>query len=187
MRVLFLDRDGVVNGDDPEKYCNHVSEFEFIDGVKNIIRILTKEDWRIFIATNQGGIDAGFLLEYDLLKIHEHMETEIAEAGGKIEKSYYASSNDKEDPDRKPNPGMIFKAKAEFNLDLSNAFMIGDYITDIKAGWNAGITSLLVRTGRGKLAEEMLKTRGWDKRVPIFNDLYDAGIWLRNTIKILEG
>ena len=177
MKVIFLDRDGVINNGGETAFVNQPSDFQFIDGSLEAIRLLTEAGWRIFIVTNQGGIAAGFLTELTLIEIHQQMLVEINAAGGRIEGIIYCPhSRDADCLCRKPKPGMLLQAKDAHGLNFTNAYMVGDWITDIQAAERADVTPIAVLTGRGQTQEmrEFLMTLP----VMTFGNLYQASVWL---------
>ena len=182
MKVIFLDRDGVINNGGETAFVNQPSDFQFIDGSLEAIRLLTEAGWRIFIVTNQGGIAAGFLTESTLIEIHKQMLVEINVSGGCIEAIYYCRhSSDENCLCRKPKPGMLLQAKDAHGLDFTNAYMIGDWITDIQAAERADVTPIAVLTGRGQTQEmrEFLMTLP----VMTFGNLYQASVWLERNVE----
>ena len=144
--TFFLDRDGVIN---TGGYVNTVDDFQFIDGSLEAIRLLTEHGHPLFIVTNQGGIEAGFLTEYDLFCIHEYMVGQIRVFGGTIIRVYHCPHLKQVCECRKPKPGTLYRAAEDFgNIDLNNAYLVADYITDWQAAAAAGVTPIAVRTGR---------------------------------------
>ena len=138
--ALFLDRDGVVNVE--KNYVYKAEDIDFIEPIFNICRNYQQKGFQIFIITNQAGIARGYYSENDFLILSAWMEAEFEKRGIRISKTYFCPHH----PDytgecicRKPNPGMIMKAKEEFDLDLENSVLIGDKKSDIDAGINAGI------------------------------------------------
>ena len=146
--TFFLDRDGVIN---TGGYVNTVDDFQFIDGSLEAIRLLTENEHPLFIVTNQGGIEAGFLTEHDLQDIHNHMLYQIEAAGGRIQRVLHCPHL--KCSCRKPNPGMLQLARERYPVDYSNAYLIGDYISDWQAAMAVGVTPIAVRTGRYKEPE----------------------------------
>lgn len=137
--TLFLDRDGVINEEKHEDYIHKWDEFKFYEGVKEAIAIFNKKFGRIFIVTNQRGVGKGLTKMEDLDVIHKNMVDEIIEAGGRIDKLYFAIDLENDSPNRKPNPGMGLQAKLDFpNIDFSKSIMIGNTISDMKFGRNLG-------------------------------------------------
>jgi D-glycero-D-manno-heptose 1,7-bisphosphate phosphatase len=145
MKALFLDRDGVVNVD--TDYTYKIEEIEFIEGIFDIARTATDKGYKIFIVTNQAGIGRGFYTEEDYTLAKDYIENSFLKNGVAITKSYHCPYHPlhgigkyKADSlDRKPNPGMLLRAKKEFNIVLEDSILIGDKETDIEAGINAGL------------------------------------------------
>jgi D-glycero-D-manno-heptose 1,7-bisphosphate phosphatase len=145
--TLFLDRDGVINVERHLDYVKKYEEFVFMPGLPETLKELSTVFAKIFIVTNQRGIGRGLMTDQDLTDIHYRMLKEITAAGGRIDKIYYCSSMDNSHPDRKPNPGMAFNAKADFpGIDLDKSIMVGNNISDMEFGRNAGMYTVHVRT-----------------------------------------
>lgn len=145
--TLFLDRDGVLNHEKEGSYVLHYGEFVFYDQVKEALRICASAFGRIVIVTNQRGIGKGMMTAEDLQVIHEKMIAEIVLAGGRIDRVYYADSLQNDHPLRKPNPGMAFAAQADFpDIDFSRALMVGNNISDMEFGKNAGMYAVFLTT-----------------------------------------
>jgi D-glycero-D-manno-heptose 1,7-bisphosphate phosphatase len=147
--AIFLDRDGVIN----VNRADHVKcwdEFEFLPGALESIRRLTQTGLPIFVITNQAIVNRKVITTEALDDIHKRMAAEIEKAGGHITKVYHCPHDTHEKCTcRKPEPGMLWQAEQEFNLDLTESFLIGDAWTDVEAGLAAGTRSILVMTGRG--------------------------------------
>ena len=152
MKTIFLDRDGVINHNPPNRgYVRKWGEFTFIPNAREAIRELSENGYRIIVITNQSGIGRGLYSEEDVVDIHSKMVSEISKAGGTIDAVYYCPHH----PDagcecRKPKPGMLARAACEHNVELSSACLIGDWITDIEVGQRVGATTFLVLTGLGQ-------------------------------------
>ncbi|MDR3715287.1 MAG: HAD family hydrolase [Puia sp.] len=145
--TLFLDRDGVINREKDQSYIFHYGEFVFYEGVKKALEFLGRRFGRIILVTNQKGIGKGLMTEQDLHSIHDHMTREILQEGGRIDAIYFAPSLQNDHPDRKPNPGMAFKAQKDFpGLDLSRSIMVGNNLSDMEFGRNAGMFTVFLRT-----------------------------------------
>ena len=189
MKTIFLDRDGVINQNPPNKgYVRKWEEFTFIPNSRKAIRELTESGYRIIVITNQAGIGRGLYSEEDVRDIHSRMIAEIEKTGGRIDAVYYCPHH----PDagcecRKPKPGMLMRAAREHNIDLSTAYFIGDFPTDIEAGQRAGVTTFLVLTGLGQESYyHYINTKSpWRadrneyRPEKIFTNLYTATRWLR--------
>ncbi len=139
-KALFLDRDGVVNLE--LDYVYRIEDFEFVPGIFELCAEFQQRGFLIFIITNQAGIARGYYSEADFRKLTNWMVQEFKSNGITIEKTYHCPHH----PDfggecdcRKPNPGMILQARAEYDLDLKQSVLIGDKQSDIQAGINAGI------------------------------------------------
>ena len=147
--TLFLDRDGVINHEKEGSYVLHYDEFVFYDNVKEALRICASAFGRIVIVTNQRGIGKGMMTAGDLQVIHEKMIAEIVLAGGRIDRIYYADSLLDEHPLRKPHPGMAWAAQVDFpTIDFSRSLMVGNNISDMEFGRNAGMGTVFLTTTR---------------------------------------
>ena len=144
-RALFLDRDGVININ--HGYVHSVDDFEFIDGIFDLVRAAHANNFKIVVITNQSGIGRGFYSEQQFHQLTSWMYKEFASAGAPIDKVYFSPFHPieglgkyrKDDFSRKPNPGMILQAQQELGLDLGNSILIGDKASDIQAGIAAGL------------------------------------------------
>jgi D-glycero-D-manno-heptose 1,7-bisphosphate phosphatase len=149
-RALLLDRDGVINED--INYLHRKEDFKFIPGIFDLCRTAAEHNFMLIIITNQSGIARGYYSENDFMKLTEWMFSKFAERGIKLTKLYacphLATAELPEYrldcPARKPNPGMLLKAQAEFNLDLPECVLIGDKVSDMEAGIRAGIGRLFL-------------------------------------------
>jgi len=142
-KAVLFDRDGVINmvfyrnnTSYPPKTINEVSLF---DGVVECIKRIKQAGFMTFIITNQPDVERGISLQTNVEKINNYILSMID-----IDKLYICYSSDNNHPDRKPNPGMILKAKKEYNLDLTKSFVIGDRSSDIIAGRNSGCKTILI-------------------------------------------
>lgn len=145
--TLFLDRDGVINHDKPNSYIYHAGEFSFYEGVLDALAYFNQAFQHIIIVTNQRGVGKGLMKEEDLLEIHDHMLSQIRETRGRIDRIYYCISLNNDDPNRKPNPGMASQAKAQYpDIDLSKSLMVGNNISDMQFGRNAGMHTVFLTT-----------------------------------------
>jgi D-glycero-D-manno-heptose 1,7-bisphosphate phosphatase len=143
---LFLDRDGVINERLPGDYVKCWDEFRFISGVPESVGILSEVFRRIFIVTNQAGIEKGILTHESLEHVHEQMMDVLLYHGGRIDEIYYCPFTQDLDPlCRKPNPGMALEAKRDFpDIDFSRCVMVGDSDSDMAFGNNLGMRTILV-------------------------------------------
>ena len=143
---LFLDRDGVINKKLEGRYVSRWEEFEFMPNALQAVNILSKLFKRIFIVTNQQGIGKGIMSQNDLLFLHQRMIKEVEKAGGKIDKIYFCPHLEKDNCNcRKPKTGMIEKAILDFpEIEVKNAYLIGDSPSDIQVGKLAGLYTVKV-------------------------------------------
>jgi len=145
--TVFLDPDGVINYEKEDDYILSWDEFEFYPGVTDAIRLLSKKFNTIIMVSNQRGIGRGLMSEEDLLDIQQKMKTRIEEDGGRIDKIYYCIATDSKHFFRKPNPGMALQATKDFPaIDLSKTIMIGNKLSDMQFGRNAGTYTVYLET-----------------------------------------
>jgi len=143
--TLFLDRDGVLNHQKEGSYIFSRDEFIFYDGVLQAMSFFATQFKYIFIVTNQRGVGKGLMTEEDLHGIHQHMQINIEQSGGRIDGIYHCS--ELESINRKPNPGMALQAKRDFpDLDLNKSIMVGNSMSDMEFGRNIGATTIFVTT-----------------------------------------
>lgn len=144
--TLFLDRDGVINERNFNGYITTVEDFKFLPDVEVSIAKLTQKFNRIIVVTNQQGIGKNLMTERNLFEIHSYMSDRIYEAGGKIDKCYFAPNlRGAEDDMRKPGPAMAELAKMEFpEIEFERSVMIGDTDSDILFGKNLGMKTVKV-------------------------------------------
>jgi D-glycero-D-manno-heptose 1,7-bisphosphate phosphatase len=176
--VVFLDRDGVINRDSPD-YIKSWSEFEFLPGSLEALKQLTLNGFAVIIITNQSVIHRKMVTQKDLDFIHDMMKKTVQSNGGDIKDIFYCPHIPEDRCDcRKPNPGLIYRAKKRYQIDLETSIMVGDSAKDIECARNAGCGSaILVKTGNGVTAENILK----DKMIypdVIVQDLLEAVNWI---------
>ncbi|MCM8796925.1 MAG: HAD-IIIA family hydrolase [Candidatus Omnitrophica bacterium] len=156
MKVVFLDRDGVINeypGD--REYVKSWQEFKFLPGVKTALEKLSSLDYPIFIVSNQAGVAKGIYPEQALEEINRNMLKALGPRV-KIAGIYYCTHREEDNCScRKPETGSIEKAieklkKENYRVDLNSAFFIGDTVRDIATGKKAGLKTILVFSGKEK-------------------------------------
>jgi D-glycero-D-manno-heptose 1,7-bisphosphate phosphatase len=132
-KVVFLDRDGVINRKIEDGYVTEWGEFEFLPGAKEAIEILKRKGFLIIVTTNQRGIAKGLMTEEDLRKIHKRMERELGEEN--IDAIYFCPhESDERCGCRKPQPGMFREAARKFPIDFQKSYIVGDSESDMEAG-----------------------------------------------------
>lgn len=147
--TLFLDRDGVINKRIVGGYVSEYDEFVFLNDVLESIKFFTGFFNRIIIVTNQQGIGKGLMTEEDLLLVHSQMIEEISDAGGNVDNVYHCPQlNNLPNNYRKPSPEMATMAVNDFpDIDLTKSIMVGDSISDILFGINAGMKTVMIGEG----------------------------------------
>jgi D-glycero-D-manno-heptose 1,7-bisphosphate phosphatase len=152
-RNVILDRDGVLNKKPPRgQYVRHWSEFEWLPGVLEALRLLREANYRVAIVSNQAGIGRGVMTETDLMQIHERMRADVSAAGGRIDEIYYCPHDWEAGCDcRKPKPGMLFQVQKDFHLDLTRTLFIGDDERDQQAAAAAECPFSIVTEGTSLL------------------------------------
>jgi D-glycero-D-manno-heptose 1,7-bisphosphate phosphatase len=152
--ALFLDRDGVLNED--RGYVARWEDFAWIPGAREAVAAFNRAGWLVIVVTNQSGVGRGYYTEADMHALHARMGQELAAAGGHIDAFYFAphhpeapveSYRHPDPPDRKPNPGMILRALADWPIDAERSVLVGDKRSDMEAAARAGIRSLLFQGG----------------------------------------
>ena len=173
--IAFLDRDGVINAN-RVAHVTSWEDFEFLPGSLEAIAILTRLRWMIVVVTNQASINRGHLVESDLAQIHHLMVSRVREHGGHISAVFSCPHRPDEGCNcRKPEPGMLVAAATRHGASLRNSILVGDHVSDIEAARRAGCQSVLVLSGRYRLAEgEMLP----DNCVATLPDLLGAAEWI---------
>ena len=149
-RVVFLDRDGVINQDSVE-YIKSVDEWKPIPGSLEAIADLSRAGFRIVVITNQSGLARGLYSVETLEAIHAHFREALAELGGEVAGIFYCPHH----PDdacrcRKPLPGLLEQAEAALSITSRGAFLVGDKESDLQAGARMGCQLIRVETGYGK-------------------------------------
>jgi D-glycero-D-manno-heptose 1,7-bisphosphate phosphatase len=147
--ALFLDRDGVLN-EDPG-YVHRWEDFHWIPGAREAVAAFNAAGWWVFVVTNQSGVGRGYYSEADVHALHDQMSRSLAEIGGRIDAYYYcpdhpeaaqAAYRHPDPPNRKPNPGMLLQAMADWPVDPSRSLMVGDKDADLEAARRAGVRGL---------------------------------------------
>lgn len=154
MKLIILDRDGVINHDS-EHYIKSPAEWNPIPGSLEAIAQLTQAGYKVVVATNQSGVGRG-LFDMDTLNaIHNKMHRAAQTAGGRIDAIFYCPHTaDSSCNCRKPKPGMFERIAACFNHDLSKSFAIGDSLRDLQAAATSGAKPILVLTGKGQKTQK---------------------------------
>ena len=146
-RAVFFDRDGTLM--EEVHYCSDPADVRVFPGVSEALRQLKDGGWRIFVITNQAGIGRGIFTEEQYRAVQSEFLQQIGD--GLVEASYYCpDAPGKPSSRRKPEPGMVLEAAAEFGIDLADSYFIGDKAIDIECGRRAGTGTIQVLTGYGR-------------------------------------
>ena len=144
-RALFLDRDGVINVN--YGYVHSTENFDFVDGIFDLVRAARVAGYRVVVVTNQAGIGRGYYSEETFHELTDWMCAQFERRGSPIDKVYFSPYHPtagvgeyrQNESTRKPHPGMILKAHRELGLSLEDSVLIGDKPSDIQAGVAAGV------------------------------------------------
>ncbi len=142
-KALFLDRDGVINVD--TGYVSKKENFIFIDGVFETLKYFQDLGYLLIIVTNQSGIGRGYYTKEDFLNLTNYMLEKFKKMNIHVKKVFFCPHTPTEKCTcRKPKPKMILDAIKEFNIDAKNSIMVGDKLSDVEAGLNAGVGKLFL-------------------------------------------
>ncbi len=172
-QIVFLDRDGVINKNPVYlDYIKNPSEFKFMPGSRQAIRMLNKAGFRVIIISNQTGVGKGLYSKEDLKNTTEKMLKGLEKSKAKLDKICYCIHH----PDagcscRKPETGMFKKAVKNIKFDCGNSFFVGDTERDTLAGHNFGVKAVAVLSGYNKRKD----IKRWEVQPDfIAKDLLDA-------------
>jgi D-glycero-D-manno-heptose 1,7-bisphosphate phosphatase len=143
-KAAFFDRDGTINVD--TGYTHKLEDLEFIPGRPDLIKKYNDEGYLVIVVTNQAGIAKGLYTEEDMHNFHWHMNERLrSEYGAHIDAFYFCPHH----PDytgececRKPKPGLLLKAIAEFDIDPERSVLFGDKVWDIEAAEECGVKGI---------------------------------------------
>ena len=145
-KAVFLDRDGTIARD--VHYCRRVEDFELLPTIPEAIKLLSANNFKVIVITNQSGIARRYFTEETLARIHKKMDEELAEHGSRLDAIYYCPHHPDDGCEcRKPKTALFLQAAKELHIDPSRSFAIGDMQMDIDAGKALGCKTVLVATG----------------------------------------
>jgi D-glycero-D-manno-heptose 1,7-bisphosphate phosphatase len=151
MKLVILDRDGVIN-EDSDAYIKSHHEWQPIPKSLEAIARLNQNGFRVVVATNQSGLGRGLFDMTALNAMHSKMHRALATVGGKVDAVFVCPHTPEDGCDcRKPMPGLIEQIARRYDVDLSHTPMVGDSHRDLAAGAAAGCPVILVRTGKGSV------------------------------------
>jgi len=152
MKLIILDRDGVIN-EDSDDYIKSPEEWLPIPGSLQAIARLTQAGYSVVVASNQSGLARGLFDSETLQRIHDKMRCAVTAAGGVIDAIFFCPHGPGDGCEcRKPKPGLLREIAARLQVDLGGVPAIGDSLRDIQAAQAAGARPILVRTGKGAAA-----------------------------------
>jgi len=144
-KAIFLDRDGVIN-QERKDYVKKLDEFIILDKTSDAINIIKNHGFLVIIITNQSPINRKLLSVETLNKIHEKLQSYLERYDTSFDGVYFCPHTPSENCEcRKPKPGLIVQAVTDFQIDLSQSYMIGNSETDIHAAKNAGCKGILLK------------------------------------------
>jgi D-glycero-D-manno-heptose 1,7-bisphosphate phosphatase len=163
---VFIDRDGTIS--EEVGYINHLSRFQVYPWSSQAISVLNRNSLKAVLVTNQAGVARGYFTEDLVIQFHEKLRQELARGDAHLDAIYYCPHHPSVGPEpyrqpcncRKPQPGMLFRAVKELDVDLSRSFVVGDRYSDIELAHNAGTRSILVLSGYG-LGEYEYQRQNW--------------------------
>jgi len=162
-RAVFLDRDGTLI-EDVHFLCDP-AQIRLLPGAASALLRLKSAGFRCVLVTNQSAVGRGMITETRLEEIHAELSRILAAEGALLDGIYYCPDAPSKEGfpvlaggDRKPAPGMLLRAAADFGLDLESSWMVGDKISDVQAGLNAGCRSILLASDKEDLSSEDLSS-----------------------------
>ena len=179
MKLIILDRDGVLN-QDSDQYIKSADEWLALPGSMEAVGKLTQAGFTLAVATNQSGLARGYFTLAELQAMHEKMTKLAAQHGGRFAHiAYCPHGPDDSCQCRKPLPGLIHEIETTLNLSAQGAWVVGDSIRDLEAGNQAGCKTALVRTGKGRQSEKKLTAAQLNQTL-VFDDLASFADYIIN-------
>lgn len=182
-RALLLDRDGTICED--VGYLNVVEELRLLPRSAEAIVAASAAGFQSVVITNQAGIARGVLDESRLDEIHDRLRELLGAEGARLDGIYYCPHHPDGEVERyrarcacrKPESGMLLRARDEMGIDLMSSYLVGDHLRDVEAGLAVGATTILVLTGHGR---DQLDRRDPTSPKPAYvcEDLYEAVAWI---------
>lgn len=178
-RAVFLDRDGTINVE--KDYLVDKRDFAFIPGAPEAIRLLKRAGFLVVVVTNQSGIARGYFSPVQVERLHTYMQSQLQGYFTNVDAFYICPHHPSAGNGpftrackcRKGEPGMLFQAAQDLNIDLASSYMVGDKIADLEAGLGAGCHPILVRSGYGDetCREPVVQTWLETGRISLCDDL----------------
>lgn len=180
--AVFLDRDGTIN--EEVNYLGDPDLLKLTPGAAKAIHLLNSHNIPVIVVTNQAGIARGYFNEAQMHLVHQALDLMLAPDNAKIDAYYFCPHHPTAGIGaykincscRKPEPGMLYQAAQDLHLDLFKSYLIGDKLTDIQAGNQAGCQTVLVETGYGTEESKMKQDEIRPDRISL--NLLDAIDWI---------
>lgn len=173
MKLLILDRDGVIN-EDSDEFIKNEREWIALPGSVEAIAALYRGGYQIYIATNQSGLGRGLFQQQDLEAMHQKLRRKVAEQGGDIAGIFYCPHKPEAGCNcRKPAPGLLLQIQEHWGSPVSGAPLVGDSLRDLEAGLAAGCRPILVKSGKGAKTWEKMQADNSQllQQTEVFDDL----------------
>ena len=158
--AVFFDRDGTLIED--VHYLSDPADVRLLPGTAEALKVFREHELRCVVVSNQSAVGRGVITEARLEEIHDEVRRQLAEEGAEVDAIYWCpvvpATDDRsviEHEDRKPGPGMLLRAASDLNLDLSRSWMVGDSLSDLLAGKNAGCFKCILVNPRAQEAETL--------------------------------
>ena len=182
--AVFIDRDGTIN--EQRGYINHITRFILLPGVGEAISFLNKNDHLVVVTSNQAGVAQGYFPLELVHEVHQVMERELAKDNAFLDGIYFCPHHPhgvvmdykRECRCRKPDVGLIERARAELGIDMERSYVIGDRWLDMDFARNANLPGILVLTGYGKGEMEYIVPHKTLKPAFVAEDLLGAATWI---------
>jgi D-glycero-D-manno-heptose 1,7-bisphosphate phosphatase len=186
---VFLDRDGTVT--EEVGYVNHRLRLRLIPGAAEGIRLLNRASVPVVLTTNQAGVARGYFTEELVRENLSRLQEMLERLGARLDGLYYCPHHPSVGAPpyrqacecRKPKPGMLLRGAAEFSLDLTRCYVVGDKIGDVAFAHSVGAKGVLVLTGYG-LGEYTYQRQDWTEQPDFMaEDLVSAAVWILEDAK----
>jgi D-glycero-D-manno-heptose 1,7-bisphosphate phosphatase len=168
MKLIILDRDGVINYDSDE-YIKTANEWNAIPGSLEAIARLSHNNYRVIIVSNQSGLARKKFDIMDLNEIHRKMCDQLAQVGGTIDAVFFCPHGPRQGCEcRKPKPGLFNAISKRLHISLTGIPVVGDKLSDIEAARTVDAQPILVRTGYG---QSLIDSHLVPENVPVYDNL----------------
>jgi D-glycero-D-manno-heptose 1,7-bisphosphate phosphatase len=173
MKLIILDRDGVIN-EDSDEYIKSPDEWIPVPGSLDAIARLNHAGYTVAVASNQSGIARGYFSMETLTAMNVKMNDMLTQLGGRIDAMFICPHGPKDGCDcRKPKPGLLTEIGNRFQTRLGGVLFVGDTINDVKAAQAAGAQPIIVKTGKGEKTASLIAEENIEN-VPVYDDLADV-------------